>query len=103
MKIKVTYLEMFARPERAVPPPREGLAVVHARKPTVAATRALHRGLPPTVHMSSERWSMHRPRTSMPLRLRARRVLRYYNCPRSWLRLLGQAPGLVHDGPADMR
>jgi hypothetical protein len=36
MTVKVTYLEMFARPERVVPPPREGLAVVHARKPTVA-------------------------------------------------------------------
>jgi hypothetical protein len=36
MKIKVTYLEMFARPERVVPPPRDGIVVVHARKPTVA-------------------------------------------------------------------
>ena len=42
MKIKVTYLEMFARPERAVPPPGEGLAVVHARKPTVAYYRFLY-------------------------------------------------------------
>ena len=37
MKVKTTYLEMLARTERVVPPPREGLAVVHARKPTVAA------------------------------------------------------------------
>jgi hypothetical protein len=36
MKVKTTYLQMFARPERVVPP-REGLTVVHARKPTVAA------------------------------------------------------------------
>jgi hypothetical protein len=34
MRIKVTHLEMFARPERAVSPAREGLAVVHARRPT---------------------------------------------------------------------
>jgi GNAT superfamily N-acetyltransferase len=45
MNIKVTYLEMFARPEGAVPPPREGLAVVHARKPTVAYYRFLYDGV----------------------------------------------------------
>src|SRR5215468_1434355 len=32
MKVKTTYLQMFARSERVVPPPREGLTVVHARK-----------------------------------------------------------------------
>src|SRR5262245_47666659 len=42
MKIKVTYLKMFPRPERIVPPPREGLAVVHAEKPTVAYYRSLY-------------------------------------------------------------
>jgi GNAT superfamily N-acetyltransferase len=42
MKIKVTYLQMFARPERVVPPPRDGLVVVHARKPTVAYYRYLY-------------------------------------------------------------
>jgi hypothetical protein len=36
MKVTTTYLQMLARPERVVPPPRDGLAVVHARKPTVA-------------------------------------------------------------------
>ncbi len=36
MKVKTTYLEMLARPERVVLPPRDGLAVVHAKKPTVA-------------------------------------------------------------------
>jgi GNAT superfamily N-acetyltransferase len=46
MRIKVTYLEMFARPQRVVPPPREGLAVVHARRPTVAYYR-FHFGLMP--------------------------------------------------------
>ena len=40
--VKTTYLEMFARPERAVPPPREGLAVVHAKKPSVAYYRFLY-------------------------------------------------------------
>jgi hypothetical protein len=39
MKVKTTYLRMFARPERVVAPPRDGLAVVHARKPTVAYYR----------------------------------------------------------------
>jgi GNAT superfamily N-acetyltransferase len=42
MKITTTYLEMFARPDRAVPPPRGGLAVVHARKPTVGYYRYLY-------------------------------------------------------------
>jgi hypothetical protein len=42
MKIKVTYLEMFAYPQGAVPPPREGLAVVHAKRPTVAYYRFLY-------------------------------------------------------------
>jgi GNAT superfamily N-acetyltransferase len=45
MKVKTTYLEMFARPERAVPAPRDGLAVVHARKPTVAYYRFLYEGV----------------------------------------------------------
>ena len=35
--VKTTYLEMLVHPERVVPPPRKGLAVVHAKKPTVAA------------------------------------------------------------------
>ena len=42
MKVKTTYLEMFARPRRDVPPPREGLAVVHAQNPTVAYYRFLY-------------------------------------------------------------
>jgi len=42
MKVKTTYLQMLARPERAVPLPSEGLAVVHARKPTVAYFRFLY-------------------------------------------------------------
>src|SRR4051812_12184656 len=42
MTVTTTYLQMFARPERAVPPPREGLAVVRARRPTVAYYRFLY-------------------------------------------------------------
>jgi GNAT superfamily N-acetyltransferase len=42
MKVKTTYLEMFGHPQRVVPPPREGLVVVHARKPSVAYYRFLY-------------------------------------------------------------
>lgn len=42
MKVKTTYLEMFARLERTAAPPREGLAVVHIEKPTVAYYRSLY-------------------------------------------------------------
>jgi hypothetical protein len=42
VKVKTTYLAMFARPERVVPPPRQGLAVAHAERPTVAYYRFLY-------------------------------------------------------------
>jgi GNAT superfamily N-acetyltransferase len=42
MKVTTTYLQMFASPERVVQAPREGLAVVHAKKPTVAYYRFLY-------------------------------------------------------------
>jgi GNAT superfamily N-acetyltransferase len=42
MNIKVTYLQMFGHSQRIVPPPREGLTVVHARKPSVAYYRFLY-------------------------------------------------------------
>jgi len=42
MKVKTIYLQMFARPERVEPPPRDGLVVVHARKPTVTYYRYLY-------------------------------------------------------------
>jgi GNAT superfamily N-acetyltransferase len=42
MSVKVTHVEMFARPERAVSPPRDGLLILHARKPTVAYYRFLY-------------------------------------------------------------
>jgi GNAT superfamily N-acetyltransferase len=43
--VKTNYLQMFARPERVVPPPREGLVVVHARKLTVPYYRFLYDGV----------------------------------------------------------
>jgi GNAT superfamily N-acetyltransferase len=42
MQVKTTYLQMFAPQQRAVPPPREGLAVLHAMKPTLAYYRFLY-------------------------------------------------------------
>ena len=42
MKVKTTYLEMFAHSQLVVPPPREGLVVVHAKQPTVAYYRFLY-------------------------------------------------------------
>src|SRR5262245_3879305 len=42
MSVKVTYLEMLARNEGAVPPPRDGLLVLHAKRPTVAYYRFLY-------------------------------------------------------------
>jgi GNAT superfamily N-acetyltransferase len=42
MKVKTTYLEMFAHPQRVVAPPRPGLTVVHARMPSVAYYRFLY-------------------------------------------------------------
>jgi GNAT superfamily N-acetyltransferase len=40
--VKVFYLEMNARPPGTVAPPRDGLTVVHARRPTVAYYRFLY-------------------------------------------------------------
>jgi GNAT superfamily N-acetyltransferase len=45
MNVKTTYLQMVARPERVVPPPRGGLAVVHAKKQPVAYYRFLYDGV----------------------------------------------------------
>jgi len=42
MNVKVTYLQMFANPSWVVPPPRDGLAVIHARKPTICYYRFLY-------------------------------------------------------------
>jgi GNAT superfamily N-acetyltransferase len=40
--VKTTYLEMFAHPQRVVPPPKEGLTVVHAKMPPIAYYRFLY-------------------------------------------------------------
>ena len=40
--MKTTYLQMFGHPERIVLPPREGLVVVHAKKPTISYYRFLY-------------------------------------------------------------
>lgn len=42
MQVKVFYLEMLTPSRRAVAAPRQGLAVVHARKPTVRYYRFLY-------------------------------------------------------------
>lgn len=42
MEVKVTYLEMLQRPARVGPAPHEGLAVVHAKRPTIAYYRFLY-------------------------------------------------------------
>jgi GNAT superfamily N-acetyltransferase len=42
MEVKVTYLEMLKRPERVVPAPRDGLTVIHAKRPTIAYYRFLY-------------------------------------------------------------
>ena len=42
MEVKVTYLEMQSRPERVVPAPRQGLSVIHAKRPTIAYYRFLY-------------------------------------------------------------
>jgi GNAT superfamily N-acetyltransferase len=42
MSLTTTYLQMFARPNRVVPPPRPDLAIIHAKKPTVAYYRRLY-------------------------------------------------------------
>jgi GNAT superfamily N-acetyltransferase len=42
MKIKTTYVEMFSHRQSIVPPPRDGLSVVHAKNPTVAYYRFLY-------------------------------------------------------------
>ncbi|REJ85692.1 MAG: GNAT family N-acetyltransferase [Planctomycetota bacterium] len=40
--VTVYYLEMHAPPRRAVPPPRDGLQVLHARRPPVPYYRYLY-------------------------------------------------------------
>ena len=55
MKVTTTYLQMLANRRRTVPPPRQGLAVVHARKPTVAYYRFLYDGVGRDYHWTSRK------------------------------------------------
>src|SRR5262245_24322574 len=40
--VKVTHLQMLARPPSVIPPPRDDLAVLHAQRPTAAYYRFLY-------------------------------------------------------------
>ena len=40
--MKTTYLQMLTHPRRVVPAPKEGLVIIHAKKPTVAYYRFLY-------------------------------------------------------------
>ena len=42
MKVTTIYLQLWAHPLRVVPPPRDGLSVIHAKKPSVAYYRFLY-------------------------------------------------------------
>src|SRR6516165_7531336 len=42
MEIKITYLQMFVCPAQSVPPPREDLQVIHAKRPTISYYRYLY-------------------------------------------------------------
>jgi GNAT superfamily N-acetyltransferase len=42
LDVTIYYLEMHTPPTRVVPPPRNGLAIVHAKNPTVAYYRFLY-------------------------------------------------------------
>jgi GNAT superfamily N-acetyltransferase len=41
-KIKVTYVQMFSRPEGVAPPPPEGVLVLHSKRPTIRYFRFLY-------------------------------------------------------------
>jgi GNAT superfamily N-acetyltransferase len=42
MSVMVTHVQMFAQHQRNVPAPRDGLAIVHAKRPTIAYYRFLY-------------------------------------------------------------
>jgi len=42
MKTTVYYLQMFARPHQVVPPPRDGIDILHSKRPTIAWYRFLY-------------------------------------------------------------
>ena len=42
MRINTTYLQMLAAPRRVVPPPRDGISIIQAKRPPVAYYRFLY-------------------------------------------------------------
>ena len=48
--VKVFYLEMRSQAQKIVPPPREGLCVIRANKPSVAYYRFLYNGVGQEYH-----------------------------------------------------
>lgn len=55
MDVLVSYLEMLAPPAESMPPPRDGLVVLHARQPSVAYYRFLYNEVGRDYHWLSRR------------------------------------------------
>lgn len=55
MNVTTYYLQMFSPSTRTVPPPRDGITVVHARKPTVGFYRYLYDAVGRDYHWASRR------------------------------------------------
>ena len=53
--VTVYYLEMLARPQRVVPPPRDGLTVLHVASPSVPYYRFLYDAVGRDYHWLSRR------------------------------------------------
>lgn len=52
---RVTYVEMLSPPRRTMPPPRSDLAVIHAKKPTLAYYRFLYDSVGGAYHWTSRK------------------------------------------------
>jgi GNAT superfamily N-acetyltransferase len=55
VEVKTFFLEMLAAPEGTVPPPRQGLAFIHALRPTVAYYRFFYDAVGDQWHWSSRK------------------------------------------------
>jgi GNAT superfamily N-acetyltransferase len=55
LDVKVYYLEMLAHAKRVVLPPRVGLSVIHAKRPTLAYYRFLYNAVGADYHWLSRR------------------------------------------------
>jgi GNAT superfamily N-acetyltransferase len=53
--VKVFYLEMLAHAEQTIPAPRDGLTVVHARRPTIGYYRFLYDSVGRNYHWRSRK------------------------------------------------